>query len=154
MGTLGPLALGLSIPPPSLQAHHRRAAKPPGLCCFSQNPAFTLPSSEFLLVLFFISVCCAQDCEFEKPLRSRHECKHMRVYLQDQASVLVYPTEWSRDLDPDVGFCLVLRAGLGDLQKGWSNSSTSVYILYGTFKGIEFCSHSNRAFLSLSWAQF
>ena len=52
MGTLGPLALVLRIPPPSLHAHHRRAAKPPGLCRFSQNPAFTLPVSKFLLVLF------------------------------------------------------------------------------------------------------
>ena len=33
------------------------------------------------------------------------------------------------DLDPEVGFSLVLRAGLGDLPKGWSNFSSSVYIL-------------------------
>ena len=32
---------------------HRRAPKPPGLRRFSQNPAFTLPVSELLLVLFF-----------------------------------------------------------------------------------------------------
>ena len=134
VGTLGPLALGLSIPPPSLQAHHRRAAKPPGLCCSSQNPAFTLLSSEFLLVLFFISVCCAQDCEFKKPLRSRHECKHMRVYLQDQARVQVYPTQQSRDLDLEVGFSLVLWAGLGDLQEGWRNFSSSVYIMIWGFQ--------------------
>ena len=49
-GTLGPLVLGLSIPPPSLQALHRRAPKR-----ISQNPAFTLPASEMLLVLFFLS---------------------------------------------------------------------------------------------------
>ena len=40
------------------------------------------------------------------------------------------PTQWSRDLDPEVGFSLVLRAGLGDLQKGWSNFS-------------KFCLHSD-----------
>ena len=28
-----------------------------------------------------------------------------------------------RDLDPEVGFSLVLRTSLEDLQKGWSNSS-------------------------------
>ena len=70
-----------------------------------------------------------QDCESEKPLRSRHLCKHTWVVLQTQARVQVYPTQWSRDLDPEEGFSLVLRAGLGDLQKGWSNSSSSVYIL-------------------------
>ena len=59
--------------------------------------------------------------------RSWHWCKHRRVYLQARACVQVYPTEWSRDLE--MGFSLVLRAGLGDLQKGWSNSSSSVYIL-------------------------
>ena len=46
VGTLGPLALGLRIPPPSLQAAGTKgSAKPPGLCGFSQNPAFTLPAS-------------------------------------------------------------------------------------------------------------
>ena len=53
VGTLGPLALGLRIPPPSLQAAGTKgAAKPPGLCRFSQNPAFTLPASEFLWFCF------------------------------------------------------------------------------------------------------
>ena len=44
-------------------------------------------------------------------------------------------TQQSRDLDPEVGFSLVLRAGLGDLQKGWSNSSSSVYILIWGLQG-------------------
>ena len=39
-----------------------------------------------------------------------------RVVIQTRAWVQVYPTEWSRDLDPEDGFSLVLRAGLGDLQ--------------------------------------
>ena len=59
----------------------------------------------------------------------------MRVYLQARACVQVYRTEWSRDLDPEVGFSLVLRAGLRDLQKGWSNSSSSVYILIWDIQG-------------------
>ena len=54
--------------------------------------------------VFFISDCCAQDCESEKPLRSRHRCKRTRVYLQAQACVQVHPTQRSRDLDPEVGF--------------------------------------------------
>ena len=41
VGSLGPLALGLSILPPICRGLHRRAPKPPGLCCFSQNPAIT-----------------------------------------------------------------------------------------------------------------
>ena len=59
----------------------------------------------------------------------------MRVYLQARACVQVYMTEWSRDLDPEVGFSLVLRAGLRDLQKGWSNSSSSVYNLIWDIQG-------------------
>ena len=89
----------------------------------------------FFWLCFFISECCAQDCESEKPPRSRHWCKHMRVYLQARACVQVYRTEWSRDLDPEVGFSLVLRAGLRDLQKGWSNSSSSVYNLIWDIQG-------------------
>ena len=64
------------------------------------------------------------------------------------------PNKWSMDLDPEMGFSLVLRAGLGDLQKGWSNSSSSVYILIWGLQGIELCFHSNRGFLPLAWAKF
>ena len=39
--------------PPVCRGLHRRAPKPPGLRCFSQNPVFTLPASEHLLFLFF-----------------------------------------------------------------------------------------------------
>ena len=46
------------------------------------------------------------------------------------------PDRAEQGLRPEVGFSLVffffslvLRAGLRDLQKGWSNSSSSVYIL-------------------------
>ena len=38
-------------------------------------------------------------------------------------------------LGPEVGFSLVLRAGLGDLPKGWSNSSSSVYLLIWGLQG-------------------
>ena len=48
--------------------------------------------------------CCAQDCESEKPPRSQHRCKHTRVYLQARTWVQVYPTQRSRDLDPEVGY--------------------------------------------------
>ena len=93
-GDAGSSGAGAEHPtPPICRGLDRRAANPPGLCCFSQNPAFTLPVSELLLVLFFfISDCCAQDCESEKPLRSRHRCKHTRVYLQARASVQVHLT--------------------------------------------------------------
>ena len=57
------------------------------------------------------------------------------IYLQAGAWVQVYPTQRSRDLDPEVDFSLVLRTGLGDLQKGWSNSSSSVYILIWGLQG-------------------
>ena len=53
VGTLGPLALGLRILPPRLQAAGTKgAAKPPDLCRFSQNPAFTLPASDVLWLCF------------------------------------------------------------------------------------------------------
>ena len=79
--------------------------------------------------VFLISDCCAQDCESEKPPRSWFRCKHTRDYLQTQSFVQVYLTQQSRDWDPELGFTLVLRAGLGVLPKGWSKSSSSVYIL-------------------------
>ena len=77
----------------------------------------------FFWFSFFISGCCAQDCESlnlrnHKSPRSQHQCKHMRVYLQARACVQVYPTQWSGDLDPVVGFSLFLRVGLGELLKG------------------------------------
>ena len=121
---------GWASRPPVCWGLHRRAPKPPGLRRFSQNPVFTLPASELLLfVFFFISDCCAQDCESEKSPRSQHQCKHTRVYLQARTCVQVYPIEQSRDLDPEVGISLFLRAGLGEFPKGRSNSSSSVYIL-------------------------
>ena len=43
--------------------------------------------------------------------------------------------ERSRDLDPEVGSSLVLWAGLGDIQKGRRNFSSSVYILIWGFQG-------------------
>ena len=89
----------------------------------------------FIWFSFFISDCCAQDCESEKSPRSQHQNKHMRVYLQARACVQVYPTQWSGDLDPEVGFSLFLRVGLGELPKGWSNSSNSVYILIWGLQG-------------------
>ena len=78
---------------------------------------------------------CAQDCKYEKPLRSRHQCKYTMVDFQTRACVQVHPTQRSMHLDPEVGFSLVLRAGLRDLQKGWSNSSSSVYILIWGLQG-------------------
>ena len=47
-GDAGSSGSGADHPTPSLQALHRRAPK-----LISQNPAFTLPTSELLLVLFF-----------------------------------------------------------------------------------------------------
>ena len=55
-GDAGSSGSGAEHPaPPVCRGLHRRAPKPPGLCRFSQNPAFTLPASELLLVLFFLS---------------------------------------------------------------------------------------------------
>ena len=45
------------------------------------------------------------------------------------------PNTAEQGLGPQVGSSLVLRAGLGDLQKGWRNFSSSVYILIWGFKG-------------------
>ena len=84
-GTLGPLVLGLSIPPPSLQALHRRAPSA------SLRTLLSLcPRPKCFWFCFFISDCCAQDCESEKPWRSPHRSKHTRVYLQARACVQVY----------------------------------------------------------------
>ena len=53
-GDAGSSGSGAEHPaPPVCRGLHRRAAKPPGLRGLSQNPVFTLPVSEFLLVLFF-----------------------------------------------------------------------------------------------------
>ena len=112
------------LPSPRVSAASLRT-----LCSLYLRPSF------FCLFFFFISDSCAQDCESEKSPRSQHQCKHTRVYLQARTCVQVYPTERSRDLDPEVGFCLVLRAGLGELPKGWSNSSSSVYILIWGLQG-------------------
>ena len=46
-------------------------------------------------------LCCAQDYESEKPLRSQHRCKLPRVSLQAGAWVQVHLTQRSRDLDPE-----------------------------------------------------
>ena len=110
------------------------------------------PRPSFFRFCFYISDCCAQDGESEKRPRSQFRCKHTRDYLQAQSLVQVYLTQRSRELDPTSGFCLVLRAGLGDLQKGWSNSSSSVYILIWGLQGQWI--FSNRGFLPLAWAQF
>ena len=121
--------------PPVCMGLHRRAPKPPGLADSLRNLRLLYLCPSFFWFCFFISECCAQDCESKKPRRSRHWFKHTCVYLQARACVQVYPTEWSRDLDPEAGFSLVLRAGLRDLQKGWSNSSSSVYILIWDIQG-------------------
>ena len=65
------------------------------------------------------SLCCAQDCESEKPPRSRHRCKYTRVYLQARAWVQVYPTQQSRDLDPETKKCssFIGASGQWDTQK-------------------------------------
>ena len=53
-GVSGSSGSGTEHPsPPVCMGFHRRAPKSPGLRRFSQNPAFTLPVSELLLVLFF-----------------------------------------------------------------------------------------------------
>ena len=52
-GDAGSSGSGAEHPRPICRGLNRRAANPPGLCCFSQNPAFTLRASELLLVLIF-----------------------------------------------------------------------------------------------------
>ena len=134
-GMLSPRARGPSvptgIPPPSLLGPPQKSPEAPGSPPLLSEPGVhsTCVRASFVCLVFFISECCAQDCESEKSPRSQHQCKHTRVYLQARTCVQVYPTERSRDLDPEVAFSLVLSVGLRDLQKGWSNSSNSVYIL-------------------------
>ena len=56
-GDTGSSGSGAEHPPtpptPICKGLHKRPANAAGLHCFSQNPAFTLPASELLLVLFF-----------------------------------------------------------------------------------------------------
>ena len=134
-GTLDPLALGLSIPPPVCRPSTEEPPSPRVSAASLRTLLSLYPRPSFFWFCFFISDCCAQDCEYEKPPRSRFRCKHTRDYLQARSCIQVYPTQQSRDLDPEVGFSLVLRAGLGDLPKGWSNFSSSVYILIWGLQG-------------------
>ena len=86
----------------------------------------------------------------------------MRVYLQARAWVQEYPTQQSRDLDPEVGFRLVFigwsrgsSEGLEEFLKfclhfdmGLSRALSSVLILIGaSCPCLGLCSLSNRGFL-------
>ena len=121
-----PQSAGASTEEP--QSPRVSAASLRTLCSLYLRPSF-------FCFYFFISDCCAQDCESEKSPRRQHRCKHTRVYLQARTCVQVYLTERSRDSDPEVGISLFLRAGLGEFPKGWSNSSSSVYILIWGLQG-------------------
>ena len=113
VGTLGPLVLGLSIPPPSLQALHRRGPKR-----ISQNPAFTLPASELLLVLFsYLRLLCPRLRIWESMEKPTTMQTHEGLFTNSSFCPSMPDTE-EQGLGPRVGFCLVLRAGLGNLQKG------------------------------------
>ena len=58
-GDAGSSGSGAEHPRPICRGLNRRAANPPGLCCSSQNPAFTLRASELLLVLiFYLKLFC------------------------------------------------------------------------------------------------
>ena len=59
-----------------------------------------------------------------------------KLLLFPVTEIMLISAVLHRDLDPEVGFSLVLRAGLRDLQKGWSNSSSSVYILIWGLQGL------------------
>ncbi|KAM8963806.1 uncharacterized protein AAEQ78_013166 isoform 2-T4 [Lycaon pictus] len=50
------------------------------------------------MLLQFMVHCCAEDYVSEEPPRSRHRCKHTRVYLQARAWIQEHPTQRSRDL--------------------------------------------------------
>ena len=104
VGSLCPLALGLSIPPPQSAGASTEELPSPRVSAASLRTLRSLylrPS--FFWFCFFISDCCAQDCESEKPPRSQHQCKHTRVYLQAWACVHVYPTV-EQGLGPRGGF--------------------------------------------------
>ena len=112
-GTLGPLVLGLSIPPPSLQALHRRAPKR-----ISQNPAFTLPASEMLLVLFFLSQTVVPKIANPKNHGEAHTEANTRGFIYKLELVSKYTDNAEQGLRSRGEFLLRIRACLGDLQKG------------------------------------
>ena len=136
VGTLGPLALGLSIPSPHLQGLDRRAANPPGLCCSSQNPAFTLPASELLLVLFFyLRLLCPRLRIRETTNEPTPMQTHEGLFTSSSLGPSI-PDTAEQGFGPPGGFQLsFLQAGLGDFLKGWRNFSSSVYILIWRFQG-------------------
>ena len=96
---------GWASRPPSLQRPPQKSPQAPGSLPLLSEPcihsACVRASFGFF---FFISDCCAQDCESEKPLRSRHRCKRTRVYLQAQACVQVHPDTTEQGLGPRSGF--------------------------------------------------
>ena len=126
---------GLAYCPPVCRGLHRRSLKSPGLRHFSQNPAFTLQASELLLVFFFYLRLSCPRLRIREPSEKPTVMQTHEGLFTTSSLCPSVPNKRSMDLDPEVGFSLVLRAGLGNLQKGWSNSSSSVYILIWGLQG-------------------
>ena len=96
-GDAGSSGSGAEHPTPSLQALHRRAPK-----LISQNPAFTLPMSELLLVLFFyLRLLCPRlrirETTKEPTLMQAHE----GLLASSSLGPSIPDTQRSRDLDPE-----------------------------------------------------
>ena len=137
---------------------HRRAPKPPGLRRFSPNPAFTLPTSKLLLVLFFyLRLLCPR-------LRIRETTKeptpmqtHEGLFTSSSLGPSI-PDTAEQGLGPRGGFQLSFMGwsrgppeGVEEFLKfclhsdmGLSRALSSVLILIGaSCPWLGLCSHSN-----------
>ena len=103
-GVSGSSGSGAEHPAPRLQGPPQKSPQAPGSPPLSLRILRSLYLRPSFFWFSFISDCCAQDCESEKSPRSRHWCKHTRVYLPPPSLCPSIPDRAEQGLGPWGGF--------------------------------------------------